>query len=120
MPQVVDRAGGGAVDAVQAAQAKVLDHLRPKGLGLAQHYRVGVFQGLVRQRRHVRPAEDHLCPSSPKPIAQGVGLADLGRVGGDRNGVEVRQPPCVQVGDVGNLDVLDFNVLGRQGRQGQQ
>ena len=120
LPQVVERAGGGAVDAIQTAAAQVLDHPRPERLGLAQHYRVGVFQRLVRQRRHVRPAEDYLRPPGSKLIGQRVGLADLGRVGGDRDGVEIGQPPGVQVGDVWNLDVLDLDVLGRQGRQSQQ
>jgi hypothetical protein len=71
-------AAGAVVAGGQAAVVRVAHHLRPHGLRVAGHQRVGVLGDLLGQQRGVHPAHDH------GDAALAVGGGDLvGAPGGE-------------------------------------
>ncbi len=67
------KSGGLVITRLHLAIRKVTEQLRPRIFGIAGDDGVGVWLGVVRDKRHMRPTQHNLNTTLPKVIRQFVG-----------------------------------------------
>ena len=90
---------------------RIGEHLRPDGLGLAHHHRVGVLQSLVRLHRWMNSAKDHRLASAAIPICDFVGAAGLDSHGGNAHQIDIG---IVEANSVTQMFLYDGHVVRRR------